>query len=414
MSVRTTVSVVIASHGRPEHLRRCLTALRYQSYGRFEVIVVADAPGHAALADHPCARHIKSVAFDTPNLSRARNLGLARAAGDIVAFIDDDSVAEPTWLTFLCEPIARGRAAASVGAVRGRNGISFQSLKPCVDRNGVTRDAGLRAEDRPSNGFVPKLVGTNMAVRRDALLSIGGFDEGFRFFLEDADASLRLASAGLALCFAPDAQVHHLFAPSSRRAADRCPTTLHDIGRSLALFLRKHADPAHMDDVTAWFRANERRRAIDHMVRGNCTPGDVGRLLASFDAGFAEGLAAAWGHPVALAEPPAFRPFPALKEDAEVHLLAGRRPGPLSDDAARLAAEGHVVTLFAFGPSTLFHQAGFHPDGYWTQIGGRFGRSDRIGSIVQIASLVDRIRTEWARIAVHRTPAGATFRTQIR
>jgi GT2 family glycosyltransferase len=409
-----TVSVVIASHGRPEHLRRCLTALRYQAHDAFEVIVVADAAGLAALTDHPSAPHIKTVAFDTANLSRARNLGLAEAAGDIVAFIDDDSIAEPTWLSYLSEPIAQGRAAATVGAVRGRNGISFQSHSPFVDRNGFTRDPGLHAEDRASEGFVPKLVGTNMAVRRDALLSIGGFDEEFRYVLEDADVSLRLAAAGCALSFAPEAQVHHLYAPSSRRGADRCPRSLHEIGRSLALFLGKHAAASDIGEVTAWFRANERRRALDHMVRGNCTPGDVGRLLASFDAGLAEGVTGTPGEAGVFADAPSFRPFPGLRGDAEVHLLAARRSAPLAQEAARLAAEGHVVTVFAFSPTALYHHAGFRPDGFWTQIGGQFGRSERINSIVQASGFVDRVRTEWARITLHRTPAGATFRTQIR
>ena len=414
MTTAATVSVVIASHGRPEHLRRCLTALRYQAHDAFEVIVVADTTGQAALKGHPSTPHLKTVAFDTPNLSRARNLGLAAAAGEIVAFIDDDSIAEPTWLSFLCGPIAQGRAAATVGAVRGRNGISFQSRTPFIDRNGFTRDPGLHAGDRPSQGFVPKLVGTNMAVRRDALLSIGGFDEAFRYFLEDADVSLRLASAGLTLAFTPEAQVHHLYASSARRAADRCPKSLHDIGRSLAIFLHKHAASPDVGEVTAWFRANERRRALDHMVRGNCTPGDVGRLLASFDAGLAEGTAEAPGGARVFDVAPAFRPFPGLRKDAEVHLLAARSVRPLAHEAARLAADGHVVTAFAFGLTALYHHTGFHSDGYWTQTGGQFGRSERINSIVQVPGFVDRTRTEWARIGLHRTPAGATFRTQIR
>jgi GT2 family glycosyltransferase len=414
LNAAATVSVVIASHGRPAHLRRCLTALRYQAHDAFEVIVVADAAGIAALTDHPGVAHIKTVAFDTANLSRARNLGLAEAAGDVVAFIDDDSIAEPTWLSFLTEPIVQGKVAATVGAVRGRNGIGFQSHSPYVDRNGFTRDPGLRAQDRPSNGFVPKLVGTNMAVRRDTLLSIGGFDEAFRYFLEDADVSLRLAATGCELSFAPEAQVHHLYAPSSRRGADRCPTSLHEIGRSLALFLGKHAAASDTGEVKAWFRSNERRRALDHMVRGNCTPGDVGRLLATFDAGLAEGVAGTPGEAGVFAGAPAFRPFPGLRGDAEVHLLAARRLAPLAQEAASLATAGHVVTVFAFSPTALYHRAGFCPDGFWTQIGGQFGRSERINSIVQVTGFADRARTEWARIALHRSPADATFRTQIR
>ncbi|MCB2152739.1 MAG: glycosyltransferase, partial [Rhodobacteraceae bacterium] len=56
----------------------------------------------------------------------ARNLGLAAAAGEIVAFIDDDAVPEPRWLARLTAPFADPGIAAAGGFVVGRNGISFQ------------------------------------------------------------------------------------------------------------------------------------------------------------------------------------------------------------------------------------------------------------------------------------------------
>ena len=120
------VSIVIVSRKRPEALRRCLTGVEQLQYAPFEVIVVADPAGIAVARDMPCGDTLKLVAFDTPNISAARNLGIAEAAGEVVAFIDDDAVPEPLWLRHLLEPAQQPGVAAMTGFVRGRNGISFQ------------------------------------------------------------------------------------------------------------------------------------------------------------------------------------------------------------------------------------------------------------------------------------------------
>ncbi len=316
MNDPTPISVVIASHGRPGHLLRCLTALRFQAYPRVEVVVVSDRAGLAALRDHPASGCLKTLRFDEENLSRARNLGVKLASGDIVAFIDDDAVAEPTWLSFLSLPLRSEGAAAAVGAVRGRNGISFQSCTPWIDRTAQSYDSGTSAAPSPTpDGAVPKLVGTNMAVRREVLVALGGFDEALRFFLEDADLSLRLSDKGHRVAFAPDAQVLHAFAESTRRTKDRRPLTLFEIGRSLAIFLRKHAEPGAVAAARACFREDERRRAISHMIRGTLGPDEVAPLLATFEAGIEEGTAAEAAPRVDWGTPPAFLPFPTLRPD---------------------------------------------------------------------------------------------------
>jgi glycosyltransferase involved in cell wall biosynthesis len=104
----------------------------------FEIVIVADQAGIAAVADHALGDQVKSVPFDTPNISAARNAGIAMAAGNVIAFIDDDAVPEPSWLTHLTAPFADPAVAASGGYVIGRNGISFQWKGRTVDRNAQT------------------------------------------------------------------------------------------------------------------------------------------------------------------------------------------------------------------------------------------------------------------------------------
>lgn len=108
-----SVSVVIVSHGRPDALSLCLTGVGQLDYPNFEIVVVADSTGVSAVKAHPHSAQIKLVPFETPNISAARNAGIAASGGEIVAFIDDDAVPEPTWLTYLIGPFADEISAGS-------------------------------------------------------------------------------------------------------------------------------------------------------------------------------------------------------------------------------------------------------------------------------------------------------------
>jgi GT2 family glycosyltransferase len=404
-----TASVIVVSRDRPAELCRCLKGLAQLDHPAFEIVVVADAPGLAALEGAGLDRGIKTARCDAANISEARNLGIALAAGEALAFIDDDAVPEPTWLARLTAPLAE--VAAAGGFVRGRNGISYQWRGRWVDRLGFDTEISPWGDAprvfSPEAGRAAKLQGTNMAVRRDALAAIGGFDPAFRFYLDDADLSLRLAASGHAVAFVPLAEVHHGFAASPRRRADRVPQSLHEIGASLAVFLARHAGQADRAGARQAVGRAERRRLVDHMVAGRIEPRDVARLFAGFGAGFAEGEARPPSQtaPIPAAEVP-FLPFCATRRP--MHRLAGRpwQARRLRAEAARLAEGGIPATLFLFGPSARPHWMRFTDGGWWEQTGGIFGRSDRDGPRFRFTSFAARLAAETARIAPVRRFSG--------
>ncbi len=396
----TPVSVIVVSHGRPALLTRCLTGLTQLTHDAFEVVVVADPEGAAAVRATGLA--VKLAEFDELNISVARNRGLALAAGDLVAFIDDDSVPEPSWLCHLTAPFEDPRVEAAGGYVRGRNGISFQWCANTVDALGtptalaLTDTAPQLFVARPGHGI--KTEGTNCAFRRQTLARMGGFDPGFRFYLDETDVNLRLS--GQVTAIVPLAQVHHGYAPSRQRGADRMPKTLHDVGASSAFFLRKHAPNQDVWGALARLEAHQRRRLLEHMVAGNCEPRDVTRLLASLRAGWVEGLARPITPlpPLPDHAPPfvPFRPGPAPTPT----LLAGRsfQRRRLRRKARALVEQGHTVTLFLFSPTVLFHQLHYLPPGIWEQRGGLFGRSERGESPLRFIGFQARVRQEWHRV----------------
>ena len=224
------VSIVIVSRNRPEALRRCLTGVGQLQYAPFEVIVVADPAGIAAVRDLPFTDALKLVNFDTANISVARNLGIAQAAGEVVAFIDDDAVPEPQWLRHLMAPAAQPDVAAMTGFVRGRNGISFQYRARQLNALGEPEHLDVDAETPsvmlPSPSRAIKTEGTNMAIRRDVLVEMGGFDPAFHYYLDETDLNMRLARAGHATAIVPLAEVHHGFAANAMRSANRVPRDL--------------------------------------------------------------------------------------------------------------------------------------------------------------------------------------------
>lgn len=394
------VSVIVASRHRTAWLKRCLLSLRQQRYSDFEVVVVADPTSLAALDGDD----LKTVPFDLANLAQARNLGIAQAAGDVCVFIDDDAVAEPLWLYHFTEGFRATQAEAAVGYVRGRNGISFQSKAASIDAEAETHEEDVSG-DAPilpslKAGRAVKLVGTNMAIMRDPLLRLGGFDEAYRFFLEDADLSMRLKDAGVRTVIVPLAQVHHGFAPSARRTQRRAPLDLSDIGRSTAYFLRRHLGQVP-EEIWQRIETRERARVLRHMVLGTCEPRDVGRLLRTLRVGWQEGLAMEPVPPNAMTvTDTGFRSFGTQAGPHRV--LASRwvsRRATLCRDAADTVASGNSASVFSFSLTSARHHVRFMEPGFWLQTGGVFGPSDRSNPAFRWCRFADRVDEEILRVA---------------
>lgn len=392
------ISVIVASHQRPQWLRRCLTALAQLDYPNFEIVIAADDAGLGAIADHAAVSNIKTTRVCDANISKTRNLGLMQAAGKIIAFIDDDAVPEPLWLRFHAEALAKTSAAASVGYVRGRNGISFQSRAESVDSEAETHREQSPAEaplvPKIATDRAVKLVGTNFAIRRDLLCGLGGFDETFRYFLDDTDVSLRLASSGQKVAVAPLAEVHHATAPSSRRTLSRRPRDLFEIGRSTAYFLRKHSVASEEGFKRMYSR--ERLRLLRHLVAGTCEPGDISRILKTLKAGWDEGKQE---------NPPELRPLDAAEQNflkfpshpPGHHIVAQRLLGKSTP-----VPSNHRVSLFRFSRTTLRHHVQFVEPGVWLQTGGQFGPSVRDGPVFRWCRFAERVEEETRRVAMQR------------
>lgn len=189
------VSVVIPTRQRLASLASCLERLAPGTQtldpAQYEVVVTddGDTGDTRALLERsfPWARY---SAGPRRGPAANRNAGVRATRGEWIAFTDDDTLPDPDWLEQLLA------AGDEVRAVEGRT---------------VCR-SGLRSprEHAPINEAGGRWWTSNLAVRRDTLDAIGGFDERFTVpHMEDADLRERAFAAKVAWRFAPRAVVDH-------------------------------------------------------------------------------------------------------------------------------------------------------------------------------------------------------------
>ena len=287
------VSVIVpTTFARQRLLARCVAALGRLDYPRYEVIVVDNRPQSADVTDVAgsaggpadwlsAMRDVRVVAEHRPGTSAARNAGLAAAAGEIVAFTDDDTVVDPGWLRALA---ARFLAEPDVDCVTGlvlpgeletpaqiwfeASGNTFaQKYERATYAGGPFTVTDRHAADPHRRASIYRFgeygTGSNMAFRAGVLRDLGGFDEALgpgtpAMAGEDVLLFLRLLSGGGRLAYEPGAFVRHWH---RRDVADLVrQTRSYGIGLTAMLTAARRPGPAPP------LGAGQGRSARDHPV----------------------------------------------------------------------------------------------------------------------------------------------------
>ncbi len=207
----THVDVVIPTFNRPEQLSRCLESLAAQRFRDFRVVVVDDGstpPVSEALAGSFAGRLDLVVLATAGNggPARARNLGIAAATAEFVAFIDDDVVADRHWLERHLAAHATAQHAASFGPL-----LAPADWQP-TPWNAWEAHTLEREYRRMAAGLYEptwrQFFTGNAMVRRLDILEAGSFNESFTR-AEDIELALRLQRNGARIVFEPRAVGWH-------------------------------------------------------------------------------------------------------------------------------------------------------------------------------------------------------------
>ncbi|GAA2748162.1 glycosyltransferase family A protein [Kitasatospora cinereorecta] len=220
------VSVIVCTRDRADMLPDCLDALTRIRYPNLELIVVDnnDPDVHdtenVVRAGYPDT--VRYLREPVRGASRARNRGLAAAHGEICAFTDDDTVADPGWIGAVVEAFQADRRVGCVTGLMLPAELDTEAQAIVETYGGPTRgfapfSASLRERlDDPLLRFsVGRFgAGANMAFRTDVLRRIGGFDERTGPGTptrggEDLLAFLRVLTAGHTVTYHPDGLIWH-------------------------------------------------------------------------------------------------------------------------------------------------------------------------------------------------------------
>ncbi len=216
------VSVVVLNFNGERIIARCLDHLLAQTYPRFELIVVDNHSTDRSLdilADYEAQHGITLVrSAENRGCPGGRNLGVAAASGDIVAFMDNDGYAGPMWLE---EAVRALTADDDIGAIASL--VFFNHHKLIVNGAGGTMNLRGYGGDYcfkepyefasfPRHVLYP--MGCGMVVRRAVLERMAGFDELLFNYYDDAEVGFWAWRMGLQVVFSPDAWVDHDFGAS--------------------------------------------------------------------------------------------------------------------------------------------------------------------------------------------------------
>lgn len=220
------VTVAIATRNRPELLSECLETLMVLEYGRYEILVVDNAPSddatHELIRNRYASAPIRYVREPEPGLAIAHNRALRETSAEVIAFTDDDVLVDRLWLLELVRRFECERVACVTGMI-----LPFELETPSQlwleQYGGFSKGFHDRVFDldrnRPADPLFPYAAGrlgsgASMAFRTDVLRRIGGFDPAIGVGTpalggDDLAAFFDIVASGHAVAYTPCALVRH-------------------------------------------------------------------------------------------------------------------------------------------------------------------------------------------------------------
>lgn len=211
MGLSNKASVIIVTYNHKRYIKDCITSVLANN--PLEVIVIdnSSTDGTAELIERefPQVKLIKSKR--NLGYGGGNNLGVKHAKGEYIVVLNPDTKVEKNWLEELLKPLEKEEKLITTPKILTYDGSKINTCGNIEHFTGLTFTHGLNWNPEKFDRFeyLSGLSGACFAMRKKDYLELGGFDESFFSYMEDAELSWRAHAKGFKILYVPTSIVYH-------------------------------------------------------------------------------------------------------------------------------------------------------------------------------------------------------------
>ena len=241
------ISIIVAVKNDVVHIEKCIDSIENQDFADYEIIVVdgQSTDGTLELLEKRLANNNSFILMHNPkgNAAAGRNIGIKKARGQIVAFLDSDAYANKDWL-FNIESRFSYMNNTNIAGVGGPNlppanqpflSNVFVKVMASPLASGGRFNPSIQHKMLKDAKLVKHIPTCNLAIKRNIFCENGWFDERFTKG-HDFELSMRLNKKGYLFFYDPEIKVWHYRKPTIRSFAKQ----IFEWGQARMLLMKKH------------------------------------------------------------------------------------------------------------------------------------------------------------------------------